>query len=209
RRGGGKEPGYSAVGGWLIGDYDSKENDPEGGPYNYNRAEAAYQQSIKFKKPPVHGVSMYKLAWTYFKQQRYETSVREFVDLLRYADEQEKATGDVGADFRSEAYTYIAGSLTYLDFPGPAAGDPFIPRNDTLDLETDAGIAEQKMRIAIDRVQDERLIPQREKWTVNIYKALAQEFKELNQYRNTVEVDELILKKWPMHRDAPVVQNEI
>ena len=54
------------------------------------------------------------------------------------------------------------------------------------------------MHIAIDRVQDETLIPQKEKWTVEIYKALAHEFKELNQYRNTIEVSELILQKWPM-----------
>jgi hypothetical protein len=152
---------------------------------------------------------MYKLAWTYFKQQRYETSIHAFIDLLRYTDAEEKRTGDTGADFRAEAYTYIAGSLTYLDFTGPAADEPFIPRNDVLDVETDPRIAEQKMRIAIDRVQDPKLVPQTEKWTVDVYKALAQEYRELNQLRNTVEVDELILKKWPMHRDAPVVQNEI
>ena len=205
----GAEPRYIAEVWWLIGDYHFNEVDQAGGPFNYNRAEAAYQQSIKFKKPPVHGVAMYKLAWTYFKQQRYETSVREFVELLRYADQQEKATGDVGADFRAEAYTYIAGSLTYLDFAGPGIDDPYVPRNDVLDLETDARAAEQKMRIAIDRVQDERLIPQKEKWTVDVYKALSQEFKELNQLHNNVELDELILKKWPMHRDAPVIQSEI
>ncbi len=44
------------------------------------------------------------------------------------------------------------------------------------------------MRIAIERVQDPKLIPQDQKWTVEIYKALALEFKELNQYRNTIEV---------------------
>ena len=205
----GAEPRYLAEVWWLIGDYHFNEVDPAGGPFNYNRAEAAYQQSIKFKKPPVHGVSMYKLAWTYFKQQRYETSVHQFIDLLRYTDQQEKATGDTGADFRAEAYTYIAGSLTYLDFAGPAADEPYVPRNDILDIETDAHVAEQRMRIALDRVQDPKLIPQTEKWTVDIYKALAQEFKELAQLHNNIEVDELILKKWPMHRDAPVVQNEI
>lgn len=205
----GQDPRYIAEVWWLIGDYYFNEVDPAGGAFNYNRAEAGYQQSIKFKKPPVHGVARYKLAWTYFKQQRYETSVRSFVELLRYTDQQEKLTGDPGADFRAEAYTYIAGSLTYLDFTGPATEEPYVPRNDILDLETDPHIAEQKMRIAIDRVQDPKLIPQNEKWTVSVYKALAQEYRELNQLRNTVEVDELILKKWPMHRDAPVVQNEI
>ncbi len=209
KTGPGQEPRYIAEVWWLIGDYHFNEVDQAGGPFNYNRAEAAYQQSIKFKKPPVHGVAMYKLSWTYFKQQRYETSVHEFIDLLRYTDQQEKATGDTGADFRAESYTYIAGSLTYLDFTGPAVDEPYVPRNDILDIETDPHVAEQKMRIAIDRVQDPKLIPQTEKWTVDIYKALAQEFKELNQLHNNIDVDELILKKWPMHRDAPVVQNEI
>ena len=192
-----------------MGDYYFNELDPGGGPFNYNRAESAYQHALKYNKPPVYGVAMYKLAWTYFKQQRYETSVRQFIDLLKYTDAQEKLTGDPGTDFRSEAFTYIAGSLTYLDFVGPTADEPYIPRNDVLDTETDARIAEQKMRIAIERVQDAKLIPQDQKWTVEIYKALAQEYKELNQYRNMVEVSELILQKWPMHRDAPVVQNQI
>ncbi|MEO5728665.1 MAG: hypothetical protein ABI134_29095 [Byssovorax sp.] len=205
----GAEPRYLAEVWWQIGDYYFNEVDPAGGPFNYNRAEAGYAQSTKYKKPPVHGVAMYKLAWTYFKQQRYETSVRQFISLLRYTDEQEKLTGDPGTDFRAEAFTYIAGSLTYLDFTGPGAEDPYIPRNDVLDVETDSHIAEQKMRIGIDRVQDNKLIPQGEKWTVDVYKALAQEYRELNQLRNEIEISELILKKWPMYRDAPVIQSRI
>ena len=46
----------------------------------------------------------------------------EFVHLLNYTDEQQKLTGDPGADFRQEAYTYIAGSLDNFDFTGPGAG---------------------------------------------------------------------------------------
>lgn len=205
----GQAPRYIPEIWWAIGDYHFNEVDPNGGPYNFNRAEAAYQHSIGFKKQPVYSVSMYKLAWTYFKQQRYETSVREFIDLLRETDAQEKATGDPGTDFRTEAYTYIAGSLTYFDFQGPSGTDPYIPRNDIIDLETDPHVAEQKMHIAIDRVQDPKLIPQNEKWTVEVYKALAQEFKDLNQYHNDIEVSQLILQKWPMNCDAPVVQSQI
>jgi len=205
----GAEPRYLAEVWWQLGDYYFNDLDPAGGPFSYNRAEAGYTQSIKYKKPPVHGVAMYKLAWTYFKQQRYETSVRQFISLLRYTDAQEKLTGDPGTDFRAEAYTYIAGSLTYLDFTGPAADEPFIPRNDVLDVETDPRVAEQKMRIGIERVQNDKLIPQGEKWTVDVYKALAQEYRELNQLRNEIEVSELILKKWPMYRDAPVIQSRI
>lgn len=205
----GSEPRYLAEVWWLIGDYHFNELDEGAGPFTFNRAEAAYKRSLQFKNPPVYGVAMYKLAWTYFKQLRYETSVRQFVDLLKYADEQEKKTGDTGADFRTEAYTYVAGALTYLDFSGPTADEPFVPRSDVLDLEKDPRIAEQKMRIAIERVQNPSLIPQDRKWTVEIYKALVGEFKELNQFRNLIEVSEMILKRWPMDRDAPVLQSQV
>lgn len=205
----GQDPRYIAEVWWLIGDYNFNEVSPAPGPFALNRAESAYTNSLKYKKPPIYGVAMYKNAWTYFKQQRYHASVTEFVNLLRYADEQEKLTGDAGADFRAEAFTYIAGSLTYGDFEGPGPDEPYIPRADILDKETDPKKIEDAMHVGIDRVQQNDVIPQNEKWTVDVYKALAQEYRELNQYRNVIEISELILKKWPLDRDAPVVQSNI
>jgi tetratricopeptide (TPR) repeat protein len=114
-----EDPRYVAEIWWQLGNYHFDQIDPRGGPYNLNRAVSAYERSLKFKKPPIYGVALYKRAWSYFKQQRYKSAIDEFVNLLRYADEQEAKTGDPGADFRAEAYTYIAGSLTYVDFDGP------------------------------------------------------------------------------------------
>jgi outer membrane protein assembly factor BamD (BamD/ComL family) len=205
----GDDPRYIAEIWWQIGNYHFDQLDPHGGPFNLNRAVAAFDHSMQFKKPPIFGVSMYKQAWAYFKQQRYHTAVDWFVKLLFYTDEQEAKTGDPGADFRSEAYTYIAGSLTYVDFEGPPPENPYIPRNDVLDTETDPLAAERKMSIAITRVQDPALIPQDKKWTVEIYKSLAQEFIEITQNRNAVAMLELTLSKFPMNRDAPVMQNKV
>jgi len=205
----GDEPKYVAEVWWQIGNYHFDQIDVSGGPYELNRAMTSYEHSMKYQKPPLYGVAMYKRAWTYFKQQRYKTAVEWFVNLLHYADEQEAKTGDPGADFRQEAYTYVAGSLTYVDFDGPPAEFPNIPRNDVLDVETNPVVAEDKMKIAIDRVQDPALIPQDKKWTVEIYKALAQEFIEITQNRNAIAVLELTLKKFPMDRDAPSMQNKI
>jgi hypothetical protein len=205
----GAEPKYVGEVWWQVGNYHFDQVDVSGGPYELNRAMAAYEHSMKFQKPPLYGVAMYKRAWTYFKQQRYKTAVQWFVNLLHYADEQQEKTGDPGADFRQEAYTYIAGSLTYVDFDGPPADHPNIPRNDVLDVETNPVVAEDKMKVAIDRVQDPTLIPQDKKWTVEIYKALAQEFIEITQNRNAISVLELTLKKFPMDRDAPKMQNKI
>jgi hypothetical protein len=205
----GQDPRYVAEIWWQLGNYHFDQIDPRGGPYNLNRAVSAYERSLAYKKPPIYGVSLYKRAWSFFKQQRYRTAIDEFVSLLRYADEQEAKTGDPGADFRAEAYTYIAGSLTYVDFEGPPADHPYIPRSDVLDTETDPLVAEQKMAIAIERVQDPKLVPQDQKWTVEIYKSLAQEFIEITQNRNAVAMLELTLRKFPLNRDAPVMQNKV
>ena len=204
----GEEPRYIAEVWWQLGNYHFDQLG-KGGPYAFNRAATTYELAMEYKKPPLYGVAMYKRAWTYFKQQRYRTAVNWFVNLLFYADEQEEKTGDPGADFRAEAYTYIAGSLTYVDFSGPPPGDPYIPRNDVLDLETDPLVAEEKMAIAIERVQDPELIPQDEKWTVEIYKAVADEFREIAQHRNAIRTLELTLQRFPLDRDAPRMQNEV
>jgi outer membrane protein assembly factor BamD (BamD/ComL family) len=206
---GNDDPRYLSEIWWQLGNFHFDQIDPHGGPYNLNRAVSAYDHSMQFTKPPIFGVAMYKQAWTYYKQQRYRTAVEWFVKLLHYADEQEAKTGDPGADFRSEAYTYIAGSLTYVDFDGPPAELPYIPRNDVLDTETDPVAAENKMAIGIQRVQDPALVPQDKKWTVEIYKALAQEYIEITQNRNAVAMLELTLRKFPMNRDAPVMQNKV
>jgi hypothetical protein len=65
------------------------------------------------------------------------------------------------------------------------------------------------MHIAIDRLQDAGLVPQNEKWTVDIYVALGREFKDLTQIHNMIDVYGLILQKWPLHRDAPSAQAQI
>ncbi len=205
----GDEPRYLAEIWWQLGNYHFDQIDPKAGPYNLNRAVSAYDQGLKFKKPPLYGVTLYKQAWTYFKQQRYRTATEWFVKLLAYTDEMEAKTGDPGADFRAEAYTYIAGSLTYVDFAGPPPSDPYIPRNDVLDIETDPVKAEQKMAIAIERVQDPKLIPQDKKWSVEIYKAIAQEFTDISQIRNAIATMELTLRKFPLDRDAPLIQHKV
>jgi len=213
----GEDPKYVAEVWWQIGNWEFDQLDFASGVtkedpaavWGYNRAASAYRHSMKYKKPPLYGVALYKYAWTLFKQQRYELATREFVNLLLYTDEQEKLTGDRGADFRSEAYTYIAGSLTNVDFKGPEEWEPYIMRPDILDTEPNPDRAEQKLRIAIDRVKDPTLIPQDKPWTIEVYRALAYEFRSLNQFANAIEVYETMLQRWPMDPTAPETQNAI
>jgi tetratricopeptide (TPR) repeat protein len=213
----GEDPKYVAEIWWQIGNWEFDQLDfasgvtkeDPGSVWGYNRAASAYTQAMKYKKPPLFGVSLYKHAWTLFKQQRYELATKQFVVLLNYTDEQQKITGDTGADFRNEAYTYIAGSLTNVDFKGPDEWEPYIMRPDILDTEPRPEVAEKKLHIGIDRVKDNNLIPQDKPWTIEIYRALALEYRSLNQYANATEVYETMLTKWPMDPTAPDTQNSI
>ncbi len=211
----GDDPKYVAEIWWQIGNWEFDQLDQGSGyvrdeaasVYGYNRAASAYTRAMKYKKPPLYGVSLYKYAWTLFKQQRYEQATKEFVKLLNYTDEEQKRTGDTGADFRGEAYTYIAGSLTNVDFEGPGPDEPYIQRPDIVDTEPRPEVAEKKLHVAVDRVKDPALIPQDKPWTIEIYRALASEFRSLNQFNNAIEVYQAMLQKWPMDPTAPDVQN--
>ena len=213
----GQDPKYVAEVWWRMGDWEFDQLDLAGGVveyepfavWDYNRAASAYTHSMQFKRPPLYGVALYKYAWTLFKQQRYEQAVHEFVHLLNYTDEQQRLTGDPGADFRQEAFTYIAGSLDNFDFTGPGPEDPFVARPDILDTARSPAEAESKLRVALERVQDSRIIPQDQPWTIEIYKALALEFRAINQYKNALAVYELMLAKWPMDPSAPDAQNAV
>ncbi len=213
----GQEPKYVPEIWWQIGNWEFDQLDFASGyvrdeaasVYGFNRAASAYQHAMQFKKPPIYGVALYKYAWTLFKQQRYASATKEFVKLLNYTDQQQALTGDPGADFRTEAYTYIAGSLANVDFEGPGADDPYIQRPDIIETEPRAEVAEKKLHVGVDRVKDPAIIPQDKSWTIDIYKALANEYRTINQFSNAIEVYETILAKYPMHPSAPEVQAAI
>lgn len=194
---------------WRIGDYHFDQIDPWGGPYNLNRAAAAYTHALQHGTPQIRGLARYKLGWTFFKQQRYAAAVDQFVSLLRNADIEKVPNGNRAIDLRKEACTYIAAALTYTDFQGPGPDDPFIVREDVLDTEKDPRIAEKKMRIGIERVRYGKIVPQDEPWTSDIYAALVDEYRELMQLNNMIELGEIFLAKWPNHARAGEIRQTL
>ncbi len=219
----GAEPQYVSTTWWDIANWEFDQLDLGGGVvkdepaavYDFDRAASAYQHALQMKRPnmtpaqsQLYSAALYKYAWTLFKQQRFEAATKEFVHLLLYTDEVQQKTGDPGLDFKKEAYTYISGSLMgALDFAGPPADEPYMQRPDILDLFPDNTKAEQKLHVAIDRVRDPALIPQDKSWTINIYLALADDFRSYGEFGNAIEIYAECLKRWPMDPTAPDTQN--
>jgi hypothetical protein len=217
----GEEQYYIAQAWWRMAEYHYGHGDENSeavgyfgaSPYQYNRAESAYKHALDTSSQTVQVYTIYKLAWTYFKQQRYTASRKEFLHLLDWFDQHEKK-GDleIGADvrvqMRQDAYDYIASSLTYLDMEGPGPNEPYIQREDVFDVAQGDEL-EGKLKIALDRVQQEDVIPQGKPWTPRVYKALASEFESDEVMLDAIDAYELIIKKWPCDPEAPKYQDSI
>lgn len=78
----------------------------------------AYQNVLNAPSSAFYDKALYKVAWAFYRLDRYDDSVRAFIELVRYADEQKEKTGISGSELRSEAIQYIAISLADENWGG-------------------------------------------------------------------------------------------
>src|SRR5687767_7392344 len=71
----------------------------------------AYKRVEQFPDSPYYDKALYKIAWTYYRLDRYDEAVKAFIGLVDYADAQKEKTGISGSELRTEAIQYIAISL--------------------------------------------------------------------------------------------------
>lgn len=90
-----------------IGEVYFDGNDTE----SLEKAVAAYQKVRNYPDSPYFDKALYKIAWTYYRLDRYDEAVAAFIELVDYADEQKRLTGTSGSELRTEAIQYIAISL--------------------------------------------------------------------------------------------------
>jgi len=89
------------IGEYYFDDYD----DPDALP----QAAVAYEHAIKDTKSPLYDKSLYKLGWTYYRQDRFEPAVQRFLELVDYYDRTgPKKDGKSTGDLRGEALQYTA-----------------------------------------------------------------------------------------------------
>lgn len=82
------------------------------------KAIAAYDKVRAYPDSPYYDKALYKIAWTYYRLDRFDEAVDSFIALVNYADQQKKATGVSGSELRAEAIQYIAISLADEEWGG-------------------------------------------------------------------------------------------
>jgi hypothetical protein len=179
--------------------------DSDGGAMHWNRAATAYGEAIAAAKGEPSSVLPFArlaLARTLFAQQRYAAAVREAVALL---DSRDVAGAP---ELLERAAQLIATSLSHVDLTGPPEDAPFLVRPDVFDVEPNPAVVATKLHVAIERAMDPSLLPQDRPWTPEVVFWLAKDLRSAVVPRIEIEADELFLARWPLHRDAPIIQSD-
>jgi TolA-binding protein len=153
--------------GELHFDYDLES-------YGLDRAIAAYRNAARDRGSRLHEIALYKLAWSFYRADRYPDAIEQFVAVATLAAQT--------STVRPEAITYL--------------GICFAEDDWDLDLQSDAARG-------IDRLQDPALLPQDLDLTREVSVATANTYFDLARYDDAIAVYELILRRWPLALEAP------
>ncbi len=152
-------------------------------PNELKFAIAAFRKVLTFKDSPYYDRAMYKLAWSYYRDNRFPEAVREFDNLVKYADQRTAAGQKVGSDLRPEAIQYLGVSFGEPDWDG-----------DTLGLQR--AIEFYKGREKEPHVRE-------------VFQRLGDIYFDQTKYQEAIAVYKALLARWPYYSDAPRVQDRI
>ena len=149
---------------------------------------SAYSRVLAFKDSAYYDKAIYKLAWSYYRDNRFPDAIREFDNLVKWADAKKAAGDKFGSDLRPEAVQYLGISFSEPDWDG-----------DTLpDKET-----------GLERVQAFYRGRENETHVKEVFQRLGDMYFDMTKYDEAVAVYKVILQKWPYFAEAPTLQEKI
>jgi TolA-binding protein len=151
--------------------------------FDYNQIDqaiAAYANALNYPDNAFYDKALYKLAWSYYRGDRFEEAIAAFKDLVRYADKKKKETGKSGSELREEAIQYLAISLSEEDWDND--GEP----------DEDFGMT---------RVR--RYLSGQEPYEQEVLVRLADILFDNTRYEQAIEIYKLALEKYPLAQDNP------
>jgi cellulose synthase operon protein C len=150
-------------------------------PDALERAIAAYHEALVFEDHHLYDKVLYKLAWTYYRINAHDEAVSHFLDLLAHYQAVAEAEGEevVGGDLREEAIQYAAASFAEDGWGSFAKAKAYMADRGHPDYEFD------------------------------VMRRLGEIYFDITRYPASVEALEYVLERFPLHRDAPVIQERI
>jgi TolA-binding protein len=163
----------------------------------YDRAIAAYSKLFNKWDNPYFNMALYKLGWAYYNTNDYAKAISTFIyvidDINRVSSVKDAtALGATKIDLRKESIEYI--SQSFAEFGGARKAEKFLI--ETLDaLPPATPVANGK--------------PTEREYLVDIFLKLADTYRDRNAYDESSATLETLLRRWPLHLQAPQLQNRI
>ena len=178
---------------WIrIGEFhfDAQARQQVAGKNQLGEAIAAYSRVLKLgpKNNTYYDEALYKLAWTYYRADRFMESIKHFDKLVAYADGEFERTGKYGSEMRPESIQYLAVSFSEEDWDGDSNPD------------SDSGFQR------VEKFYGHRT---KEKHVYEVYRRLADIYFDQHKYDDAVMVYKLVLKRWPFRSDNPEIQDKV
>ena len=157
----------------------------------YERAIPAYSQLFNQWDNPYFDMALYKLGWSYYNLNDYPKAISTFIYLIDdinrvSAIKDAAALGKTKIDLRKEAIEYIA--VCFAEHGGMSKAEKFL--TESLPPAA-AGIGAER------------------DYTIDIFMKLADTYSRRNDYNESTAALETVLRRWPLHQNAPKLQNQI
>lgn len=149
---------------------------------------AAFRKVLDFKDSPYYDRGLYKLAWSYYRDNNFPEAIRQFDNLVKYADSRKAAGQKVGQDLRPEAIQYLGVSFAETDWNGDAIPDA---------------------QTTLERINDFYKGREDEPHVREVYQRLGDILFDSTKYPEAIAVYKALLERWPSYTDAPRVQEKI
>ncbi len=157
--------------------------------FDYNElelAKQAYLEAMKFPDSQFYDKALYKLAWTYYRQDNFDQAIKEFKRLIEYSDKLERETGQSGSVLRAEAVQYMAISLAEEDWNLDGIKDD------------DFGLIRAKRYLKGEKPYEREVLAQ-----------LGEYLFENTRYRESVNIYRYMLAKYAFDRKNPETHEQI
>ncbi len=149
---------------------------------------SAYSRVVAIKDSSYYDKALYKLAWSYYRDNRFPEAIREFDNLVKFADGKKASGEKFGSDLRPEAVQYLGVSFSEPDWDGDTNPDP----------ET-----------GLQRAQTFYKGRESEPHVKEVFQRLGDIYFDSTKYPEAIAVYRSVLQKWPTTAEAPQVQDKI
>ncbi len=165
------------------------------GEYHFDRGELdaaifSYEQAVPFRDSPYFDKALYKLAWSFYRSDRFPFAVKHFDELVVLADQ--KKLGEPGKKegfaLRSESVQYLALSFAERDWDGDGKDDPV------------AGLA--RAELFYQGRQSEPHVRE-------VFQRMGDGLFDRTEYARAAEVYRRTIALWPLAAENPRLQDRI